>query len=88
MKARPILPTAPTVVDRCATTLPAPPESGVEVVVPRLQPLKICGACGASYSALEWRFLPFVGLQSGRNGEWVELRNCACTSTIALEVDR
>lgn len=41
-------------------------------------------ACGSSYSEPAWRRLHFVGVMPGeREGEPIELRNCACGSTIS-----
>jgi len=39
---------------------------------------KRCG-CGRTHTRAEWLTLPFVGLSYG-----LELRNCACGSTIAV----
>lgn len=49
-------------------------------------PAKRCG-CGASYTTLTWQRLPFVGTMED-DVETIELRNCACGSTLAIVVDR
>jgi hypothetical protein len=48
---------------------------------------KGCRSCGAVYGPVEWRFLECVGLQSDLQGGWLELRNCTCGSTLAVEVE-
>lgn len=48
---------------------------------------KQCG-CGASYYAGEWTSLPFVGYQSDGDDGRLELRNCSCKSTLAVEIER
>ena len=55
-----------------ASTLPPPPAP------------KQCG-CGLSHDAAAWRALPFVGFMLDE-AETIELRNCACGSTLAIEV--
>lgn len=44
-----------------------------------------CG-CGRKYSTEEWNRLEYVGLQDDQDGGWLELRNCQCRSTLAIEV--
>jgi hypothetical protein len=51
----------------------------------RRAPFKRCG-CGLVYSRAAWGGLPKVGTMSYR-GERVELRQCACCSTIAALVE-
>jgi hypothetical protein len=47
--------------------------------------LKECPCCGARYGAAAWRRLALCGeMSSGRTR--IELRQCACESTIALRV--
>ena len=46
--------------------------------------MKTC-SCGRHHDAAAWRGLPFVGVQA-MGGERVELRNCQCRSTIAVEL--
>lgn len=53
-------------------TLPAPPP-------------KVCG-CGREHDAFAWARLPFVGLMDLGDGAALELRNCSCDSTLAVEV--
>jgi hypothetical protein len=51
---------------------------------------KQCGRCGRAYNPVQWRTLAYVGVQSmldegGQEGlERLELRNCACGSTLCL----
>jgi hypothetical protein len=48
--------------------------------------MKQCG-CGATYSAEAWLGLPLVGFMGEGDGPWrVELRNCACGTTLAVTV--
>lgn len=60
-------------VSTTADTLPAPP------------PVKTC-KCGRAYDADEWRRLAYVGPQDDGAGGVLELRNCACRSTLGIEV--
>lgn len=46
---------------------------------------KRCNCCGREYSRDEWLSLPWVGLQPPDAPE-LELRNCGCRSTIAVEL--
>jgi hypothetical protein len=47
-------------------------------------PIKQC-ACGAVYTADEWTSLEYVGpMDDGDDGE-LELRQCDCNSTIAIQ---
>ncbi len=55
-------------------TLPAPPD-------------KIC-ACGRTHDAFEWARLPLVGEMDDGDGGVLELKNCGCGSTLAVEVPR
>jgi hypothetical protein len=41
--------------------------------------------CGATWSEPEWRELPFVGYAENGDGGELELRNCTCGSTIAVQ---
>ena len=51
----------------------------------RAATLKECPCCGARYGAASWRRLALCGeMGSGRSR--IELRQCACESTIALRV--
>lgn len=45
-----------------------------------------CNCCGRLHSAVSWVDLERVGLQDALDGEWLELRNCACGSTIACKI--
>ena len=54
------------------------------------RPLKQCG-CGLAYSAEAWEALPTVGVQEIPAGPtWIAyalvMKNCHCTSTLAIEV--
>lgn len=47
---------------------------------------KAC-SCGAKYYAGEWTLLSFVGYMTDEV-ERLELRNCTCGSTLAVEIER
>jgi hypothetical protein len=42
--------------------------------------------CGASYTDETWKALRYVGLQDLGDGELAELRDCTCSSTLAIEL--
>jgi hypothetical protein len=44
--------------------------------------------CGQSYSLDAWRRLLYVGVQDDGNGGMLELRNCACLSTISVRIPK
>lgn len=67
-----------SVSEQVAPTLPAPSLGML---------LKQC-ACGAVHTHTEWIRLPFVGHQPDYVGGLLELRNCGCGSTIAVQVVR
>jgi hypothetical protein len=46
---------------------------------------KACRCCGREYSLSPWRELAYVGIQDD-GVEALELRNCACGSTLAIEL--
>lgn len=48
--------------------------------------VKVC-ACGRRYTTYTWKRLPLVGYQDDEV-ERLELRTCACRSTICVPVDR
>ena len=53
--------------------------------------VKVCGCCGRAYDAAHWPVLPlvgYVGAASGEETQVLELRNCACGSTLGLDVPR
>lgn len=53
------------------------------VVVP--EPFKACG-CGRHFTRAEWDAIPSLGLMlSDRDGFELNLKNCACGSTISVE---
>lgn len=56
-----------------ATTIPAPARDP-----------KRC-ACGRVHDSYAWAALPYVGIQEG-DGYALELRNCPCRSTLAVQV--
>jgi hypothetical protein len=43
-------------------------------------------SCGRRHTQAQWGALPFVGVQETSDGERLELRNCSCGSTRALEL--
>lgn len=47
--------------------------------------MKTC-SCGRSHSLASWRDLPYVGIQRVDGEPDLELRNCACGSTLAIEL--
>jgi len=54
--------------------------------------IKVCRCCGAAYDSDTWAALPlcgYVGRYEGDSGEQrvVELRHCACMSTIAIDIE-
>lgn len=46
-----------------------------------------CG-CGATYDTRAWERLPLLGPMDDGDGGVLELRNCACGSTLAIPVER
>ncbi len=48
--------------------------------------IKTCGCCGAKHTPAGWASLKLVGVQRCAGGPDLELRNCACSSTLAIEV--
>jgi len=49
---------------------------------------KVCTCCYRWITGEEWSKLPFIGRQEGEDGELLELRNCQCNSTLAIELTR
>ncbi len=51
-------------------------------------PLKVCPCCGAQHTHATWAALRLVGVQRDPEDGSLdfELRDCACTSTIAVMV--
>ena len=47
---------------------------------------KACG-CGARYTATAWQALPLQGIQPLEGEPSLEMRNCPCGSTLAVEVE-
>lgn len=50
--------------------------------------IKTCGCCGQKHTAMAWASLPLKGtvVTSDEEGTYsLELRNCACGSTIGIE---
>jgi len=62
-------------------------ESGREGddVQEEVEKVKTC-KCGRRYSDEDWKKLELVGLQDGGDDDVLELRNCVCNSTIAVEL--
>lgn len=50
-----------------------------------MKTLKRC-ACGRVHNLSGWLALPLVGRQPTVGGQGLELRNCACGSTISVDV--
>lgn len=50
-----------------------------------LPPVKSC-KCGLAFDESAWRALPLTGTMSDGDGGELELRNCHCGSTIAIEI--
>lgn len=50
-----------------------------------IPPIKVC-LCGVSYSAESWATLRRVGIQDDGEGGELELRDCTCSSTIAIQL--
>lgn len=47
---------------------------------------KVCSKCAYAHSAAEWYALPYVGTQMLDDTATLELRNCACGSTISIRI--
>jgi hypothetical protein len=45
-------------------------------------------SCGKSYNLEGWLNLKYVGIQDIGDGDALELRNCTCRSTIAVQLVR
>jgi len=54
-------------------------------VLAELRVVKTCPACGREYTRSGWEDLPLVGTQQFPGDPALELRNCYCRSTIAME---
>ena len=54
-----------------------------EQVAKTLPPIKRCH-CGMCFDAESWARLPYVGIMDD-GVDRLELRNCACSSTLAIE---
>lgn len=62
----------------------------VEMAVVDLATVKRC-SCGREYDRSWWDLLPlvgYVGAASGDESQVLELRQCGCGSTLALDVPR
>jgi hypothetical protein len=44
-------------------------------------------ACGAVYSREKWMELPLVGRLNAAENDHLEIRNCVCGSSLAVEID-
>ena len=47
---------------------------------------KRCGCCGHEYTPAAWGRLPLVGVQPVPGWPSIELRNCPCGTTLAVEL--
>lgn len=47
--------------------------------------VKVCG-CGRRYDSAAWRALPLVGVLDLGPYPSLEMRNCPCSSTLAVEL--
>lgn len=47
---------------------------------------KHCHNCGADHDHESWAELPCLGIQDGAGGPDLEVRNCACGSTLMVSV--
>jgi hypothetical protein len=47
-------------------------------------PIKSCGCCERQYTRPQWRSLKYIGVQDVGDGEYLELRNCSCGSTLGM----
>jgi hypothetical protein len=55
--------------------------------MPSSPPVAACRCCEVAISAARWSEMPFVGIQFGEEDDpALELRNCVCGSTLAIEV--
>ncbi len=55
--------------------------------MPSERPFKVCPGCGRKFTQRQWAQLAYIGLQPTEDeGSFLELRNCACLSTIAVAV--
>jgi DnaJ-class molecular chaperone len=59
--------------------------AGLRARHPREVTIKICG-CGADFTRRQWKRLPHAGEMADGLGGVLELRNCACGSTIAIQL--
>ena len=50
--------------------------------------VRVCSMCGTRHTYSTWAKLRFLGYQDDGNGECIELRNCTCGSTIAIDLER
>lgn len=48
--------------------------------------VKTCPCCKRVYTAEQWRDLPLLGVMRFPGEPTLELRNCDCYSTMAIEV--
>jgi hypothetical protein len=74
---------------RGSTDPDAPEDAGRQARGSRVMAeiVKRC-ACGQEYSAEEWRDLPLVGTMDDGDGGLLELKNCACKSTMSQPVPK
>jgi len=53
-----------------------------------MSPIKVCPCCVRAFTAADWARLPLLGdmLSEDETGTYrLELRNCSCGSTLAVE---
>lgn len=51
------------------------------------QTLKRCSCCGHDHDAESWGSLEYLGIMDPEDGEpAIEMRNCTCGSTLAIEL--
>lgn len=63
----------------------SPEEQRASTIPPPPRTIKACG-CGRAFNVHEWRELRLVGYQDDGDGGELELRDCPCASTIAIEI--
>jgi hypothetical protein len=64
-----------------------PKTCGTAVAIPPRMTIKTCG-CGLEYSKETWAALPLKGIQDLGDGETLVLKNCQCSSTLALPEEK
>ena len=49
---------------------------------------KCCSVCTTKYAAVDWKVLAYVGDQEDGEGSYLEMRNCACKTTLVVPAKR